>query len=73
MTFTPEIWKKQVAERASHFGDWMKKRGGREAPRLLYGGLYGMSIWPLVEAAQSGLLMPAAFALGALPAAWGEA
>ncbi|MCP4694924.1 MAG: NACHT domain-containing protein, partial [Desulfobacterales bacterium] len=66
MTFTPGIWKKQVAERASRFGDWLKKRDGREAPHLVYGGLCGMTIWPLVEAAQSGLLMPAALALGSI-------
>ncbi len=66
MTFTPEIWKKQVSERLGRFGDWLKKKGEREAPHLVYGGLCGMTLWPLVEAAQGGLLMPATLALGSI-------
>ncbi len=72
MTFTPEIWKKQVSERLSRFGDWLKKRGGRKAPHLVYGGLCGMTLWPLVEAAQSGLLMPAVLALGSIAGGLGS-
>ncbi|MCP4693558.1 MAG: hypothetical protein GY859_36320, partial [Desulfobacterales bacterium] len=66
MTFTPEIWKKQVSDRAGRFGDWLKKRGGREFPNLIYGGLCGMTIWPLVEAAQTGLSMSVGMALGSV-------
>ncbi len=51
MTFTPKISKKQVAEWASRFGDWLKKHDGRKAPHLVYGGPCGMTIWPLVETA----------------------
>ncbi len=66
MTFTPEIWKERVSERLDRIGDVLKKRGWKEAPHLVYGGLRGMTLWPLVEAAQSGLLMPAALALGSI-------
>ncbi len=61
MTFTPEIWKNQVSERLGNFGDWLKKRGEREVPNLIYGGLCGMTLWPLVLAAQSGLSMSGVF------------
>ncbi|MCP4689878.1 MAG: hypothetical protein GY859_17640, partial [Desulfobacterales bacterium] len=64
MTFTQEIWKKQVSDRASRFDDWLKKHDGREFPNLIYGGLCGMTILPLVEAAQTGALIPAIMALG---------
>ncbi|MCP4694249.1 MAG: hypothetical protein GY859_39815, partial [Desulfobacterales bacterium] len=66
MTFTPEIWKKQVSERLGHFSDWLKKRGEREVPHLVYGGLCGMTLRPLVKAAQSGSFLPAMLALGGI-------
>ncbi|MCP4687702.1 MAG: hypothetical protein GY859_06610, partial [Desulfobacterales bacterium] len=64
--FTPEIWKKRVSERLGHFSDWLKNRAEREAPHLVYGGLCGMTLWPLVEAAQGGSFLPAMLALGGI-------
>lgn len=64
MSFTLDTWKEKAAERLHNIGDWLERRKNQDGPYLLYGALCGASLWPLVEAAQTGQLMPAIMALG---------
>ncbi len=63
MTFTPGIWKKRVSKQLIQFGDELKKRSEGETPNPIYAELGAMTLWPLVEEAQGGVLMPAVLAL----------
>ncbi len=66
MTFTLEIWKEKTADQLRRVGGWVERWKRQEAPYLLYGALCGLSLWPLVEAAQGGQLLPAMMALGSV-------
>ena len=59
MGFSLESWREAAAERLGTIGEWLQSRGAQDAPYLLYGALCGLSIWPMVEAAQSGQFLPA--------------
>ena len=62
MGWTVEEWKEQAAERLRGIGAWL----GRRAPYATYGALCGLSLWPLVEAAQGGQALPVMVALGSV-------
>ncbi len=64
MSFTLNVWKEKAAGGLRQAGDWLERRKTRDAPQLLYGALCGLSLWPLVEAAQAGELLPVMMALG---------
>ena len=66
MTFTLDTWKEKAAQRLRHVGDWLQRKRTEDAPLLLYGGLCGMSLWPLVQAAQAGQWLPVVMALGSV-------
>ena len=66
MAFDLSTWKQAVAEKAHHIGDWARQQAKAGAPYALYGTLCGMSLWPLLEAAQSGQFLPVMLALGAV-------
>ncbi len=71
MTFNLEIWKERAAERLHKLGGRPERRRAQDAPYLLYGALCGLSLWPLVEAAQAGQTLPAIMALGSVAAGVG--
>ena len=71
MTFSLETWKEKTGERLRGMGDWLERRKAQDAPYLLYGALCGASLWPLVEAAQTGQMLPAGMALGSIAAGVG--
>jgi hypothetical protein len=64
MPFEIAVWKDQATERLHNMGGWLKRRADQDLPYLVYGGLCGMALWPLVEATQSGELLPVMMALG---------
>ncbi len=64
MVFTPEVWKQQATEQFQQARSWLKQRATQDAPYLVYGTLGSLSLWPLVEAAQAGQLLPVVLALG---------
>ncbi len=66
MPFTLQIWKEKTAGRLREAGDWLERGKTRDAPYLLYGALCGMSLWPVLEAAQAGELLPAIMTLGGI-------
>ncbi len=71
MGFELANWKEKTVE------GWQKASGRlaqwktQDAPYLLYGTLCGLSLWPLVEAYQSGQTLPAMMALGSVAAGVG--
>jgi hypothetical protein len=71
MTFNLDIWKEKAGEQLRTLGDWLRRRGARDAPCLLYGTLCGLSLWPLVEAAQAGQTLPVMMGLGSVAAGVG--
>ncbi|MBN1218748.1 MAG: SUMF1/EgtB/PvdO family nonheme iron enzyme [Anaerolineae bacterium] len=58
MSLTPQQWKQQAQQKLRQAGGWFKRRATQEAPYLVYGTLGGLSLWPLVQAAQTGGLTP---------------
>jgi formylglycine-generating enzyme required for sulfatase activity len=64
MGFDRITWKAAAAEKLQGIGDWLERRRVKEAPYLVYGTLCGLSLWPLVEAARAGQLLPVVMALG---------
>ncbi len=66
MSFTLNVWKEKAAGGLRQAGDWLERRKTQDAPQLLYGALCGLSLWPLVEAAQAGELLPVMVALGSV-------
>jgi hypothetical protein len=71
MTFNLETWKEKAGGRLHEMGAWLEGRKAQDAPYLLYGALCGASLWPLVQAAQAGQLLPAVMALGSVAAGVG--
>jgi len=71
MDFTLDIWKEQAAAQLARIGDWLERRKTQDAPYLVYGALCGLSLWPLVEAARAGQVLPVMMALGSVAAGVG--
>ncbi|HUX78101.1 MAG TPA: hypothetical protein VMY40_15820 [Anaerolineae bacterium] len=71
MAFTIEIWKERTSEQLQEIGGWVERRKSQDVPHLLYGALCGLSLWPLVEAAQAGQWLPVMMALGSVAAGVG--
>ncbi len=66
MTFDLETWKEKTTASLHKVGQWLERRKNEDAPYLLYGYLGGLSLWPLVAAAQADQLLPAVMALGSV-------
>jgi hypothetical protein len=66
VTYTLEVWKEQASQRLHSVGGWLERRAAQDAPYLLYGALCGLTLWPLVEAAQAGQWLPVIMALGSV-------
>ena len=62
MSWSVERWKGQAGKQLRGVGEWM----GRRTPYAVYGALCGLSLWPLVEAAQGEGLLPVMMALGSV-------
>jgi formylglycine-generating enzyme required for sulfatase activity len=71
MSFDLPSWKQATADRLQTIGQWLKQRAQSDAPFLLYGTLCGASLWPLVEAARAGQILPVMMALGSVAAGAG--
>ena len=66
MDFTLATWKQAAADKLQAIGGWLDRRRRQDAPYLLYGTLCGLSLWPLIEAAQAGQFLPVMMALGSV-------
>ena len=66
MSFDLASWKEGAADKLQGMGAWLAKRRVQDAPHALYGALCGLSLWPLVEAAQAGQFLPVMVALGSV-------
>ena len=64
MAFDLTIWKEQAQNKFQQLGTWLQRRKNEDAPYLVYGTLCSMSLWPLIEAAKAGHLLPVMLALG---------
>jgi formylglycine-generating enzyme required for sulfatase activity len=64
MDFDLATWKAAAAEKLKGIGDWLEQRRLKDTPYLVYGTVCGLSLWPLVEAARAGQLLPVIMALG---------
>jgi hypothetical protein len=64
MSFTLQTWQDQANLQFHKVGEWVERAKHEAAPYLLYGGLCGLSLWPLVEAAQKGQMLDVMLALG---------
>ena len=71
MDLTLDIWKEQAAGQLRRIGGWLEQRKTQDAPYLVYGALCGLSLWPLVEAARAGQMLPVMMALGSVAAGVG--
>lgn len=71
MAFTIQTWKEQAGKRLQKAGDWLAGVKQSYAPRLLYGGLCGAALWPLIQAAQKGQTLDVMMALGTVAAGIG--
>ena len=58
MDFTLDVWKEKAAGQLRRVGAWLEQRKRQDVPYLVYGALCGMSLWPLVEAARGGQVLP---------------
>jgi formylglycine-generating enzyme required for sulfatase activity len=72
MTFTLDRWKKETTTRFRELGKWLKDPRTRKTPYLLYSALGGLSLWPLLEAARAGQLVPVLLALGSVAGSIGS-
>jgi formylglycine-generating enzyme required for sulfatase activity len=71
MAFDLKTWKDSTADKLRGLGGWLKQRKQQDVPCLTYGALCGMSLLPLVEAAQGGQLLPVMMALGGVASSVG--
>jgi hypothetical protein len=71
MSFTLQTWQNQANTQFGKIGAWVERAKREAAPYLLYGGLCGLSLWPLVEAAQKGETLSVMMALGSVAAGVG--
>ena len=71
MNFSLDIWKGKAGAQLRQCSDWLARRTTQDTPYLVYGTLCGLSLWPLIEAAQSGALLPVAVAFGSVAAGVG--
>ena len=63
MAFDIEAWKERATASVRGIGDLLK-RATSGTPYVVYGALCTLSLWPLVEAARQGELLPVMMALG---------
>lgn len=54
MDFDLTVWKERASDGFRDLGGWLRQQATGDASYLVYGALCGMSLWPLVEAAQGG-------------------
>jgi hypothetical protein len=71
MSFTLQTWQAQAGKQLRGIGGWLERARHQAAPNLVYGALCGLSLWPLVEAAQQGQTLPVMMALGNIAAGVG--
>ena len=64
MTFDLTLWRQGVIQKLRNIKDWMNRFKTKNVPHMVYGTVAGLTLWPLVEAAQVGQLLPVAMALG---------
>jgi len=69
--FTLNVWKDKAASRLRGIEDFLERSKTQDAPYLVYGALCGLSLWPLVEAARAGQVLPVMMALGSVAAGVG--
>ncbi len=62
--FDLDAWKKSASDKLRQVGRWIERFRNEDAPHLVYGTVCSLSLWPLVEAAQKGQLLPVFMALG---------
>jgi formylglycine-generating enzyme required for sulfatase activity len=66
MDFDSATWQEAAAGKLKGIGTWLDRRRREDAPYVAYGTLCGLSLWPLVEAAQAGQFLPVVMALGSI-------
>jgi len=66
MDFNVAIWKESAGKKLQEIGRWVNRRRREDVPKLVYGALCGLSLWPLIEAAKAGQLLPVMLALGSV-------
>jgi len=69
--FTLETWKEQTSKQTQKIKAWLERVRRNPAPYLLYSGLCGMTLWPLIDAMQKGQTLGAMMALGTAAAGVG--
>ncbi len=53
MSYSLETWKQQINHKFHELGNWLEIRKNQDTPYLLYGLLCGLTLTPLVQAAQT--------------------
>lgn len=71
MSFDLVAWKRHTAERLRGVRNSVTRIVGRNAPYAVYGTVGGLTLWPLVEAAQGGQILPVVLAFGSAAASVG--
>ncbi len=66
MDFSLDSWKKQSGQRFQRLTERLQELKNSGVPYTVYSFLAAMSLWPLVEAAQAGQMLPVAVALGSV-------
>lgn len=64
MAFNLDQWQEDVRKKLSGFGERLAVLRKAYLPKSVYGLLGGLSVWPLLEAAQGGELLPMMMTLG---------
>lgn len=66
MDFNLSIWKQRAGNRLHTTGKWLKQHASESASYITYSALCTLSLWPLIEAAQQGQVLPVMIALGSV-------
>jgi formylglycine-generating enzyme required for sulfatase activity/energy-coupling factor transporter ATP-binding protein EcfA2 len=66
MVFDLEIWKQAAKGKLQKIGDWLNHKITEQTPYVAYCALCSLTLWPLIEAAKAGQLLPVMVALASV-------
>jgi hypothetical protein len=63
MVFDLSTWKQAAKEKLQKIGNWLDRRVTENTSYVVYSALCSLTLWPLIEAAKAGQLLPVMVAL----------
>lgn len=66
MIFNLQTWKEAAKEKLQKISNWLDRRITENTPYMVYSAICSLTLWPLIEAARAGQLLPVMTALASV-------